>query len=114
MSPTETAKRYIALFNARKFREMGELFAADSLWEPPSDTPAARGREAIIAGYSAMADQEMTVTLTDARFHEQGNTVIVEMLADTPDGPMGRVADVFEVDDEGRILRMTGYTGPPN
>lgn len=112
MSPTDTAQRYIELFNARRFREMGELFADDGLWEPPSAIPPTRGRDAIIAGYSAMEGQEMTILFADARFHEFGTVVVAEMLIVDADGPTGRVCDVFEVDAEGRILRMTGYTGP--
>ncbi|CAB4907391.1 MAG: hypothetical protein F2923_07160 [Actinobacteria bacterium] len=113
MKPIETAKRYIELFNARKFTEMGELFAEDSLWESPSDTPATRGRDAIIDRYSAMAETITDMQMTDARFYELDNVVIVEMQTSNPDGPVGRVVDVFDIDNEGRISRMTGYAGPP-
>jgi ketosteroid isomerase-like protein len=112
MTPTETAQRYIELFNARRFREMGELFAEDGLWEPPSDTPPTRGREAIIAGYSALAQQEMTMRFAAPCFHEAGDVVVVEITMEGPEGPVGRLVDVFDVDEAGRIRRMTGYTGP--
>jgi hypothetical protein len=39
--------------------------------------------------------------------------VIAEIVTSTKAGPVGRVADVFEIDDAGRILRMTAYAGPP-
>ena len=113
MKPIDTAKRYVELFNAKRFTQMGELFAEDSLWESPSDTPATRGRAAIIDRYSAMAQSITDMQMTDAKFYELDNVVIVEMQTSTAGGPVGRVVDVFEIDDEGRILRMTGYAGPP-
>lgn len=112
MSPTDTARRYIDLFNARRFREMGELFAAEGVWEPPAAAGSTRGRDAIIAGYSTLADQQMTIMFTDVEYHEIGNVVVAEMLTTDDGTPIGRVCDVFVVDEHGSILRMTGYIGP--
>jgi hypothetical protein len=113
MSQSDTVRLYVDLFNARKFTQMGELFAEESLWESPSPTPGTRGRSAIIDRYSAMADAGIDMMMTITNLYEQGNVVIAEIVTSTTEGPVGRVADVFEIDDEGRILRMTGYMGPP-
>jgi|GEM_PF-2776276 len=113
MEQTDTVKLYIDLFNARKFTQMGELFAEESLWESPTPTPGTRGRAAIIARYSAMADAGIDMMMTITNLYQQGNVVIAEIVTSTKEGPVGRVADVFEIDDEGRILRMTAYSGPP-
>jgi ketosteroid isomerase-like protein len=113
MEHADTVRLYIDLFNARKFTQMGELFAEESLWESPTPTPGTRGRSAIIARYSAMADAGIDIMMTITNLYQQGNVVIAEIVTSTNEGPVGRVADVFEIDDEGRILRMTAYAGPP-
>ncbi len=112
MSAIQTAKKYVELYNAREFRAMGELFAEDGLWQPPSHTPETRGRTAIIAGFERLAELGSDATFTDARYYEQGDIAIAELVVTTPDGPTSRVADIFQVDEHGRILRMTAYVGP--
>ena len=109
MNPIDTAKRYIELFNNQQFTSMGELFAEESIWEGPTTQTPIRGRANIIATYSAMEQMNMDLTMMGVHFHRDGNTVVSEITTRTSAGPAGRVADVFEVDDEGRILRMTGY-----
>jgi ketosteroid isomerase-like protein len=109
MNPVDTAKRYIELFNNQQFTAMGELFAEDSIWEGPTAQIPVRGRANIIATYSAMEQMNMDLEMTGMHFHRDGNTVIAEIETRTSTGPAGRVADVFEIDDDGRILRMTGY-----
>jgi len=109
MNPIDTAKRYIELFNDKQFTAMGELFADDSLWEGPAASAPVRGRANIIATYSAMEQMNMDLKMTAVHFHQSGNTVIAEIATHSSTGPVGRVADVFEIDEQGRILRMTGY-----
>ena len=109
MNPVDTAKRYIELFNAQQFTAMGELFAEDSIWEGPTAQMPIRGRANIIATYSAMEQMNMDLQMSGVHFHRDGNTVVAEIETRTSAGPAGRVADIFEIDDEGRILRMTGY-----
>ena len=109
MNPVDTAKRYIELFNAQQFTAMGELFAEDSIWEGPTAQMPIRGRVNIIATYSAMEQMNMDLQMSGMQFHRDGNIVVAEIETRTSTGPAGRVADVFEIDDEGRILRMTGY-----
>ena len=113
MNPADTARQYVDLFNTRQFRAMGELFAEDGLWQPPPHSPETRGRAAIIAGYEKLADFPMTTNFTDASYYVHGNVAVVEMKATSPDSPQSSVVDVFEVDDAGKILRMTAYTRPP-
>ncbi|MDD2817681.1 MAG: nuclear transport factor 2 family protein [Candidatus Nanopelagicales bacterium] len=109
MNPIDTAKRYIELFNTQQFTAMGELFAEDSIWEGPTAQTPIRGRVNIIATYSAMEQMNMDLQMTGMHFHRDGNTVIAEIATHSSRGPAGRVADVFEIDHEGRIVRMTGY-----
>ena len=109
MNPIDTAKRYIDLFNAQQFTAMGELFAEDSIWEGPTAKMPIRGRANIIATYSAMEQMNMDLQMSGVHFPRDGNTVVAEIETRTSAGPAGRVADIFEIDDEGRILRMTGY-----
>ena len=112
MTPTEAALRYVELFNANRMADMGRLFAEDGLWVPPNGTPPTRGRDAIIAGYEALTEQVSSMTFADVRVYEDGNVAIAEMVSMSPTGPVGRVADVFECNEAGEILRMTGYSGP--
>lgn len=109
MNPIDTAKRYIELFNNKEFTAMGELFAEDSIWEGPAAKNPIRGRANIIATYSAMENMNMDLTMIGVHFHQSGNTVVAEIATYSSTGPAGRVADVFEIDDQGQILRMTGY-----
>jgi len=113
MTPTQTAHRYVELFNENRTGDMGRLFAEDGLWEPPNGTPPTRGRAAIIAGYEALTEQVADMSFTEVRVYEIGNMAIAEMVTMSPAGPVGRIVDVFEVNDAGEILRMTGYNGPP-
>lgn len=110
MNPVDTAKRYIELFNDKQFTAMGELFAQDSIWEGPTAQQPVRGRDQIIAIYQAMEHMNMDLTMTGVHFHQSGNTVIAEIATHSSTGPAGRVADIFEIDDAGKILRMTGYS----
>lgn len=113
MTPLEAAQRYVEYFNANRMGDMGRLFAEDGLWIPPHEgRPPTRGRDAIVAGYESLAEQVASLTFIDARYYADGNVAIVEMTSMTPNGPVGRVADVFECNEEGEILRMTGYTSP--
>ncbi len=113
MTPIEAAQRYVELFNANRMGEMGRLFAEDGLWVPPNDNPPTRGRDAIVAGYESLAEQTASMTFTDARYYQDGNVAIVELTSMTPAGPVGRVCDVFECNEAGEILRMTGYSFSP-
>lgn len=112
MTPIETAKRYVELFNANRMGDMGRLFAEEGLWEPPNGTPPTRGRAAIVAGYEALAEQVAAMTFEQVRYYESGRFAFAEMVSMSPAGPVGRVVDVFEVSEAGEILRMTGYSGP--
>ena len=109
MNPIDIAMRYIELFNSQQFTAMGELFAEDSIWEGPTAQTPTRGRANIIAKYTAMEQMNMDLQMTGMHFHRDGTIVVAEIETRTSTGPAGRVADVFEIDDEGRILRMTGY-----
>ena len=112
MTPIEIAQRYVELFNANRMGDMGRLFAEDGLWMPPHGTPPTRGRAAIVAGYEALKDQVAGMTFTDVRYYCDGNFAFAEMVSMSPQGPTGRVADVFECSDSGEILRMSGYSAP--
>lgn len=111
MSPLETVERYVELFNAGRYAEMGELFAPESVWRPPPPTPEARGREAIREGYGSpeRAVHMRELQLSAKRYLVDGKVVVAEFVFEGT-GSSTEVVDVFDVDDEGRITCMTAYS----
>ena len=111
MTPLETAQRYLELFNAGRYAEMGGLFAVDSIWRPPPPAPEVRGGALIAAGYASpeQAERCRDLTLAAKRYLVDGSTVVAEFLFTTPTATL-EVVDIFDVDSDGQITAMTAYS----
>ncbi|MGX7681623.1 nuclear transport factor 2 family protein [Jatrophihabitans sp. DSM 45814] len=111
MTPLETARRYVELFNAGQYAEMGALFAEDSVWRPPPPAPEVHGGPAIKAGYSApeQAERSSALQIAATRYLVDGSTVVAELVF-SADAHAIEVVDIFDVDEDGKITCMTAYT----
>ena len=105
---------YIDLINARRYDDIGDLFAAEAEFlAPTGDT--LRGREAIRSFYSSalrrIAPEEVWVHSSVA----EGNRCVIEIAARLPGEPPGSshiVVDHFTVDAAGLVTRMAVYLRP--
>ena len=114
MTPLETARTYMNHLAAGRFAELGALFAEDSVWQPPPPLPEVRGGAAILAGYTALGAVTPPLNVVECRYLVDGQTVAVEFtVADADGGNRSAVVDVFDVDEEGRVVRMTAYSRGP-
>lgn len=109
-TPVEVASRYVELFNAGRYPEMGRLFAPDAVWRRAAPAPEVRGGEAIVAGYGdpAFAAACSAMRITAARYIAQDRTVAGKFVF-TGNGHTVHAIDLFEVDEQGRITSMTVF-----
>jgi hypothetical protein len=110
-TPREIGERYVELVNAGDLGSIVDLFDDDGMVEPPNPDYARRivGIGAIRAHYSNSVGRRKP-KITPTHWYEDGNTCVVELeseVNDSPD-PMG-VVDIFEVNDAGKIVRLTAY-----
>jgi aryl-alcohol dehydrogenase-like predicted oxidoreductase len=105
---------YVDLINARRYDEIGDLFAADGEFLAPTGETL-RGREAIRAFYSSalrqIAPEEVWVHSAVA----EGNRCVIEISARLPGEPAGSshvVVDHFTVDAAGLVTRLAVYLRP--
>jgi ketosteroid isomerase-like protein len=110
LTPVEVASRYVALFNAGRYAEMGGLFAPDAVWRRPPPAPEVRGGEAIVAGYGdpGFAAACSAIRITSARYIAQDRSVAGEFVF-AGNGHTVHAIDLFEVDEQGRIASMTVF-----
>jgi ketosteroid isomerase-like protein len=98
---------------AGRFPALGALFAEDSVWRPPPPLPEVRGGAAIRAGYTALGTAATSVDVAECRYLVDGQTVVVEFTVADADGRRSSVVDVFDCDEDGRVVRMTAYSRGP-
>jgi hypothetical protein len=107
MNPVEVADRYFAGVKARDIDAWMELFAEDALYILPD------GRE--FAGVSAIREIQLRVFTSGAPIPNPRVSVIgeraiaVEIEVTLPDGTMRHTANIFHLNDDGKIQRLNIY-----
>jgi len=105
---------YIDLINARRYDEIGDLFAADGEFLAPTGETL-RGREPIRAFYSSALRQISPEEVWVHSAVSEGNCCVIEIAARLPGEPRGSshvVVDHFTVDAAGLVTRMAVYLRP--
>ena len=124
MTAREIATRYIDLFNAREFDQIGKLWAEDGVVYNGFGK-CLRGKSAISAFYSAFNDQEIPPIRAKSFMHDKkANVCAVEiemqMIKDDDEswipGSGGSYAaaslDQFYLDENGKVKKMIAYMAP--
>jgi SnoaL-like domain len=110
----DAVHKYVQLINARRYDDIGDLFAEDAEFlAPTGDT--LRGRKTIQAFYAAglrkISPDEVWVHSSVA----EGDRCVIEIaarLADDPPDKTHIVVDHFTVDGAGLVARMAVYLRP--
>jgi hypothetical protein len=110
----DAVRKYVDLINARRYDDIGDLFAEDAEFlAPTGDT--LRGRQSIQAFYAAglrkISPDEVWLHSSVA----EGARCVIEIaarLANDPPGKTHIVVDHFTVDGAGLVTRMAVYLRP--
>jgi len=107
-----TAERYVAAYNARDADAILALYAPGATMEDPVGSPPACDPEAIRGLYELGFDMGIEMEL-DGRIRTAPGHVAVPLRARSASGTL-YVIDIFELDEQGRIVRMRAIWSPAN
>lgn len=106
------AERYVEAFEKADIGIIREIYAPDATVEDPVGTDVHQGLEAICQFYENSLGAGAKLTLTGpARC--AGNAMAFPFKVTLP-GMEIEVIDVFEFNDDGKIVSMKAYWGPDN
>ncbi len=108
----ELVARYIAAFNRGDLAAILAFYHPRATMEDPVGYAPAKGHAAIRAVYAGGFRQGVTLALDGAVRAAQG-AVAFPVEARTPTARLWSV-NVFDLSDDGKILRMRAYWGPSN
>lgn len=122
----ETVKTYLVSFNSANPQGIADLFAQNGSLQDPYGSPSKSGMDAILGYYKGAAKKgtqlvQKSPTVVAGNRASFAMTVVVEGMtkeknvtdADLPAGSMEiDVIDMFEFDEEGKIIKMTAYWDP--
>ncbi len=104
--------KYVEAFETADINLIRELYADDAVVEDPVGTDPYEGMEAILAFYEPSLQAGAKLELTGSP-RCTGNAVAFPFRAVI--GTMKiEIIDVFEFDDDGKIVSMKAYWGPEN
>jgi ketosteroid isomerase-like protein len=109
--PRRTAERYVEIATADGKEALADLFAPDGTFLAPNGT-IYRGR-AEIAGFYR---QYLATIVPQFHIHRavtERNDCWIELADGTPDEPILRASNHFNVDDDGSIVRLAVFLRPP-
>lgn len=122
----KTVKTYFECFNSANPQGIADLFADNGNVQDPYGASAKIGKDAIIAYYKGAAKKgtqlvQKSPTVVSENRVAFAMTVVIEGMnkeknvtdVDLPSGNMEiDVVDMFEFNDEGKIVTMTAYWDP--
>ncbi len=103
---------YVSAYNSRDFEGILAMFAADATMEDPVGEPPARGEEEIRALYKTGFDMGVTIEL-DGRVRTAASNAAFPLCATSESGKL-YVIDLFEFNEEGKIIRMRAFWSRDN
>ena len=104
--------KYVEAFEKADINIIREIYADDAIVEDPVGTPVHVGIDAICAFYDGALSSGAKLELTgDPRC--TGNAVAFPFKAVTGDFSV-EIIDVFEFNDDGKVVSMKAYWGPEN
>ena len=125
MTPRAIVERYVELLNARRFDEVGDLWAEDGAVFNGFGQ-VLEGKAAVSAFYSAFKDASFPkVRSTSFMVDEAARVCAVEIeiqMTHNEDGtrisdpePFTRASlDLFAINADGKVQKMIAYIAPPN
>ena len=122
----DVAKKYIDLTEAKRYDEVGELWAEDAVFFNPAGN-IIRGRSAITQFYAQFLRQIKPINrIASLAWDRKANVCVMELETRVIMGPDGRwvpdpagefiptAIDRFEVNHEGKVQQMRVYLPPAN
>ncbi len=104
--------KYVEAFDKADMNIIRDIYAEDAIVEDPVGTPVHSGIEAICAFYEGALTAGAKLELTGAP-RCAGNAVAFPFKAATNDFSV-EIIDVFEFNDDGKVVSMKAYWGPEN
>ncbi|MEM1114600.1 MAG: nuclear transport factor 2 family protein [Pseudomonadota bacterium] len=104
--------KYVEAFDQQSLDIIRDIFAADATVEDPVGSPAHEGIDAICAFYEGALSSGAKLELTGPQ-RCAGNAVAFPFAAVMP-GMRMEIVDVFEFNDDGKVISMKAYWGPEN
>jgi steroid delta-isomerase len=105
-------EQYVEAFANSDMGIIRHMFAGNARVEDPVGTPAHQGLEAVCAFYEGAMKMNVTLALTGTP-RCAGNAVAFPFQVKMANTVID-VIDVFEFDDEGKVVSMKAYWGPEN
>jgi len=126
----DAVQAYFDLFNAQDAQSIADLYADNATVTDPVGTPPKEGKDAILAFYT-MAVKNGAILKQNGPTRIAGNCAAfaftvsvgamtnvdgdVAVAVDLPKGGMTiDVIDIFEFNEEGKVVAMSAYWGPSN
>ena len=109
-SKHSVVNEYFRLIPERKVAPIAALFAADAIVMPSPLPPSGpvKGAPAIVALYEAMLSVQ--TRFVELRMYDESRSCAVEITAEIgEERRILEVVDIFDVNDEGKITRMSVY-----
>jgi steroid delta-isomerase len=103
-------ERYVSAYNARDAEAILSLYAPDATMEDPVGTAPARGSDEIRALYELGFEMGIEMSL-DGRVRTAPGHIAFPLRARSGSGTLYAI-DVFELDDLGRIVKMSAIWSP--
>jgi len=105
-------ERYVEAFEQSDIGIIRELYAADAVVEDPVGTEPHRGLEAVCSFYEGAIGAGAKLVLSGTP-RCAGNAVAFPFQVRMPNMAMDAI-DVFEFNEEGKVVSMKAYWGPEN
>ena len=104
--------KYVEAFEKQSMDLIREIYADNATVEDPVGSPVHEGIEAICAFYEGALASGAKLELTGPQ-RCAGNAVAFPFAAVMP-GMRMEIIDVFEFNEEGKVISMKAYWGPEN
>ena len=109
----DTVEKYLSALTNQTRTAIPEIFAANATVEDPVGTPAHEGMDAIVAFYEGAFNAGLKCELT-GQVRVAGKSAAFSFSITIPGAMQINAIDVFEFNDEGKVVSMKAYWGPEN
>ncbi len=109
----DTVEKYLSALSNQTRTAIPEIFAPNATVEDPVGTPAHEGIDAIVAFYEGAFSAGVTGELT-GQVRVAGKSAAFPFIVKVGPSMQINVIDIFEFNDEGKVVSMKAYWGPEN
>ena len=104
--------KYLEAFEKSDLDIIREIYADDAVVEDPAGTEPRQGIDAILEFYTGAFTMNISLSLTGP-VRQAASAVAFPFRLESPDMKID-VIDVFELGEDGKVVKMTAYWGPSN